>query len=233
MDFKTFIKERRTKLGYSQNKFSKLIGITQSYFNSIERGEVKNPPSEEVLEKIAKGLELDPRESDNLKYLAAVERTPDIIMEELFRIRNEVRNLRENTESNTSLTDSYLNLTNIPVFERVSAGTGALNDGEITDYLSIPGIKNPGETFGVNVWGDSMEPTIKDGSIIICRKDVEIRDGEIGAFLIDDEAYVKRLKITESYIALMSDNPNYPPIFIGPGEKLVAVGKVIKVLSDI
>ncbi len=233
MDFKSFIKERRTKLGYSQNKFSKLIGITQSYFNSIERGEVKNPPSEEVLEKIAKGLELDPKESDNLKYLAAVERTPDIIMEELSRIRSEVRSLRENTESNTSLTDSYLNLTNIPVFERVSAGTGALNDGEITDYLSIPGIKNPGETFGVNVWGDSMEPTIKDGSIIICRKDVEIRDGEIGAFLIDDEAYVKRLKITESYIALMSDNPNYPPIFIGPGEKLVAVGKVIKVLSDI
>lgn len=233
MDFKTFIKERRTKLGYSQNKFSKLIGITQSYFNSIERGEVKNPPSEEVLEKIAKGLELDTRETENLKYLAAIERTPDIIMEELSRMRNEVKSLKENAGSNTSLTDSFLNLSNIPIYERVSAGTGALNDGEITDYLSIPGIKNPGETFGVNVWGDSMEPTIKDGSIIICRKDVEIRNGEIGAFLVDDEAYVKRLKITESYIALMSDNPNYPPIFIGPGEKLVAVGKVIKVLSDI
>ncbi|GLI55599.1 helix-turn-helix transcriptional regulator [Propionigenium maris DSM 9537] len=233
MDFKSFIKERRTKLGYSQNKFSKLIGITQSYFNSIERGEVKNPPSEEVLEKIAKGLELDTRETENLKYLAAIERTPDIIMEELSRMRSEVKNLKENAGSNTSLTDTFLNLSNIPIYERVSAGTGALNDGEITDYLSIPGIKNPGETFGVNVWGDSMEPTIKDGSIIICRKDVEIRNGEIGAFLVDDEAYVKRLKITESYIALMSDNPNYPPIFIGPGEKLVAVGKVIKVLSDI
>ncbi len=233
MDFKSFIKERRTKLGYSQNKFSKLIGITQSYFNSIERGEVKNPPSEEVLEKIAKGLELDTRETENLKYLAAIERTPDIIMEELSRMRSEVKNLKENAGSNTSLTDNFLNLSSIPVYERVSAGTGALNDGEITDYLSIPGIKNPGETFGVNVWGDSMEPTIKDGSIIICRKDVEIRNGEIGAFLVDDEAYVKRLKITESYIALMSDNPNYPPIFIGPGEKLVAVGKVIKVLSDI
>lgn len=233
MDFKSFIKERRTKLGYSQNKFSKLIGITQSYFNSIERGEVKNPPSEEVLEKIAKGLELDTRETENLKYLAAIERTPDIIMEELSRIRSEVRSLKESAGSNTSLTDTFLNLSNIPIYERVSAGTGALNDGEITDYLSIPGIKNPGETFGVNVWGDSMEPTIKDGSIIICRKDVEIRNGEIGAFLVDDEAYVKRLKITESYIALMSDNPNYPPIFIGPGEKLVAVGKVIKVLSDI
>ena len=234
MNFKTFIKEKRIKLGYSQNKFSKLIGITQSYFNSIERGEVKNPPSEEVLDKISKGLELDPKESESLKYLAATERTPSIIMEELSKMKNEIKNLRENrVAANVTFDNNSLYLTNIPVFERISAGTGALNDGEITDYLSIPGLKNPGETFGVNVWGDSMEPTIKDGSVIICRKDIEIRDGEIGAFLIDDEAYVKRLKITESYIALMSDNPNYPPIFIGPGEKLLAVGKVIKVLSDI
>lgn len=233
MDFKSFVKKRRTELGYSQNKFSKLIGITQSYFNSIERGEVKNPPSDEVLDKIAVGLELDSRESENMKYLAAIERTPDIIMEELQRMKREVKNLKEERNSNISFSDHLPLGDTIPVFERVSAGTGAINDGEVTDYISIPGLKSPSETFGVNVWGDSMEPTIKDGSIIICRKDVEIRDGEIGAFLVDDEAYVKRLKITKSYIALMSDNPNYPPIFIGPGEKLVAVGKVIKVLSDI
>ena len=78
-----------------------------------------------------------------------------------------------------------------------------------------------------------MEPTIKNGSIIIAKKEVEVRNGEIGAFFINDEAYVKRLKVTESYIALISDNPNYPPIFIGPGEDLKVVGKVVKVLSDI
>ena len=78
-----------------------------------------------------------------------------------------------------------------------------------------------------------MEPTIKDGSIIICKKNIEIRNGEIGAFFIDDQAYVERLKITKNYIALISDNPNYAPIYIGPGENFHAVGKVIKVLSDI
>ena len=41
MDFITFLKSRREQLGYSQNKFSKLVNITQSYFNSIERGEAK------------------------------------------------------------------------------------------------------------------------------------------------------------------------------------------------
>ena len=29
MDFITFLKSRREKLGYSQNKFAKLVGITQ------------------------------------------------------------------------------------------------------------------------------------------------------------------------------------------------------------
>jgi SOS-response transcriptional repressor LexA len=232
MDFKTFIKDRRKTLGYSQNKFAKLIGITQSYFNTIERGEVKNPPSNEVLNKIAEGLQLNEKETETLKYLAATERTPIVIMEELSKLKKELGKIKME-KGNACIQENIALSTAIPVYERISAGIGALNDGEVTDYLAIPGVKNAQDVFAVNVWGDSMEPGIKNGSVIICRKDVEIRDGEIGAFLINDEAFVKRIKITSQYIALMSDNPNYPPIFIGPGENLIAVGKVIKVLSDI
>ena len=232
MDFKKFLKDRRKNLGYSQNKFAKSIGITQSYFNTIERGEVKNPPSEEVLDKISQGLQLNEKETETLKYLAALERTPDIIMKELSKLKKELTSA-ESLKANINLKESLPLIKGIPLYERISAGIGAINDGEVTDYLSIPGIKNAQEVFAVNVWGDSMEPNIKDGSVIICRKDVEIRDGEIGAFLLNDEAYVKRIKVTNQYVALMSDNPNYPPIFIGPGENLIAVGKVIKVLSDI
>ena len=98
----------------------------------------------------------------------------------------------------------------------------------------LPGLNNSNENiFAVNVVGDSMEPTIKDGSIIICKKTLDVKSGEIGAFFVDEQAYVKRLKITKNYVALVSDNPNYSPIYIGPGENLSVVGKVIKVLSDI
>jgi SOS-response transcriptional repressor LexA len=218
-------------LNLSQNKFAKLIGITQSYFNNIERGELKNPPSEEVLEKIAIGLELKEEEFDYLNFLVAFERTPQLIKDELQKKDKEINYLRGNSSitenSSISIEDQ------IPVFERISAGLGVLGEQEVTEYLSIPGIRNYGNMFAVNVWGDSMEPTIKDGSIIIAKKEVEVRNGEVGAFFINDEAFVKRLKITESYIALISDNPNYPPIFIGPGEDLKIVGKVVKVLSDL
>ncbi|EHO16416.1 hypothetical protein HMPREF9466_03042 [Fusobacterium necrophorum subsp. funduliforme 1_1_36S] len=44
MDFKTYLKEKREELGYSQNKLAKALQITQPYYNSIERGEVKIRP---------------------------------------------------------------------------------------------------------------------------------------------------------------------------------------------
>lgn len=225
MDFITFLKSRREQLGYSQNKFAKLVNITQSYFNSIERGEVKNPPSKEVLERIAEGLNLNSEEKKQMLYLAALERTPKMILNTLNELKEEVKLKEKNRMQNSE--------NSIPLFARISAGPGAFSDEEITDYIVLPGIKNNNNIFAVNVVGDSMEPTIKDGSIIICKKNIEIRNGEIGAFFIDDQAYVKRLKITKNYIALISDNPNYAPIYIGPGENFHAVGKVIKVLSDI
>ena len=229
MDFITFLKSRREQLGYSQNKFSKLVNITQSYFNSIERGEVKNPPSREVLERIAEGLELNSEEKKQMFYLAAIERTPQVILDTLNELEEELK-----LKTKNNMQDFLGNSENaIPLFERISAGPGAFSDDEITDYIVLPGLKNSSSLFAVNVVGDSMEPTIKDGSIIICKKNIEIRNGEIGAFFIDDQAYVKRLKITKNYIALISDNPNYAPIYIGPGENFHAIGKVIKVLSDI
>lgn len=223
MDFKEFLKSKRELLGYSQNKFSKLVGITQSYFNSIERGEVKNPPSEEVLENIISVLQLDSKDRERLLYLAAIQRTPLIILDKLKKLNKDLKSKHNQDSPNNS----------IPLFERISAGLGTFADEAISDYIVLPGLKNIENVFAVNVKGDSMEPTIKDGSIIICKKDVEIRNGEIGAFFVDDEAFVKRIKLTSEYIALMSDNPNYPPIYIGPKENFKAIGKVIKVLSDV
>lgn len=81
MDFRSFLRSKREALGISQNKFAKLVGITQSYYNGVERGEIKNPPSEEIIEKFVTTLLLTPEEGDKLKYLAAIERTPSIILE--------------------------------------------------------------------------------------------------------------------------------------------------------
>ncbi|MDR3259114.1 MAG: LexA family transcriptional regulator [Fusobacteriaceae bacterium] len=235
MNFLTFLKNKREQLGYTQNKFAKEIGITQPYYNNIERGEVKNPPSEEVLDKMVITLKLDTISAEEFKYLAAVERTPNIVLKKIDMLNKKIKvlenALKEKNLSKFSETGHLEHL--IPVFPRISAGLGALAEEEPTEYISIPGMKNIENLFAVRVNGDSMEPTIKNSSLILCRQCQEINNDEIGAFVLNDDAFVKRLKVTTNYVALISDNPNYNPIYIGPGENFKVVGRVIKVINDI
>lgn len=214
MDFKTYLKEKREELGYSQNKLAKALQITQPYYNSIERGEVKNPPSEEILGRMMCLFQMEKKEIDYFQYLAAVERTPKIILDRMKKLKEEGPSV-------------------IPLFPRISAGIGVFGEEEVEDYISIPGIRNVEEVFSVRVKGDSMEPTIKNTSIIVCRKNVQVYNGEIGAFAVNGEAYVKRLQVKQDYIVLMSDNPNYQPIYISPQDELVSLGKVLKVINDV
>ena len=78
-----------------------------------------------------------------------------------------------------------------------------------------------------------MEPTIKNQSIIICRQGSELRDGEVGAFLVNGESFVKRIKVTKNFFALLSDNPNYQPIYVYPQDEFKVIGKVLKVINDV
>lgn len=228
MNFKTFLRNRREEMGYSQNKLAKAIGITQSYYNTIERGEVRNPPSEEILDKMIAILQFTTKEAAEFKYLAAIERTPTLILEELKKLEKQKDATPKVNVSELKDLDNY-----IPLYSRISAGIGVFTEEAPVDFISIPGVRNVETLFAVNVKGDSMEPTIKNSSIILCRKGVEVRNGEIGAFIVNEESYVKRLKVTGNYIALISDNPNYQPIYIGPGEEFSVVGKVLKVINDI
>lgn len=228
MDFKTYIKAKREAAGLSQNKVSKLAGITQSYYNGIERGEVRNPPSEEVLDSLIKVLLLTPSEGEKLKYLAAIERTPVIILNELKRLSDE-----KELSKRKVIKDISNNNTLIPLFSRISAGVGLITDEEPTDFISLPGIRNADNVFAINVKGDSMEPTIKNQSIILCRQGEELKDGEVGAFLVNGESFVKRIKVTKNFFALLSDNPNYRPIYVYPEDEFKVIGKVLKVINDV
>ncbi|WP_294657420.1 S24 family peptidase [uncultured Fusobacterium sp.] len=194
---------------------------------SSRRG-VKNPPSEEILDKFVKILLLTPSEGDKLKYLAAIERTPAIILNEIKRLSDE-----KELSKRKVIKDISNNNVLIPLFSRISAGIGMITDEEPIDYISLPGIKNSENIFAINVKGDSMEPTIKNQSIILCRQGNELRDGEVGAFLVNGESFVKRIKVTKNFFALLSDNPNYQPIYVYPQDEFKVIGKVLKVINDV
>lgn len=88
-------------------------------------------------------------------------------------------------------------------------------------------IRHPLATFYVRVTGDSMEPLIQAGAILIVDRMLETKDDDIVIARLGDELCVKRLKITDDgAILLFSDNPIYKPIVIDEASNFEVWGKV-------
>lgn len=104
------------------------------------------------------------------------------------------------------------NIYMIPVFNSVSAGLGTYADSNI-DYHRPAEITNPLEVrnyFYCTVTGNSMEPTIPDGSIILVHKQNIVESGEVAVVLLDDDnAVVKRVCYGNDWLELRSENPDY------------------------
>ena len=106
----------------------------------------------------------------------------------------------------------------IPVLGDVAAGrpTEALTDVE--DYEDIPAAwAQTGEYAALRIHGDSMEPRMVEGDVVIVRVQPTVSDGDVAVVLIDDggetHATCKRVKLTPDGITLLSFNPAYEPMF--------------------
>ena len=86
--------------------------------------------------------------------------------------------------------------------------------------------------FALKVSGDSMEPDIPNGSIVLVKICDSINVGEIGAFYYDGVAYCKRVLFENGKSYLESINTKYAPIEIVPENTLKVYGKIIGVESN-
>lgn len=81
----------------------------------------------------------------------------------------------------------------------------------------------------LEVKGDSMEPTIADGDLVIVDQAQRAPDDGIMAFILDDTAYIKRMRRFFDGIDIISDNKKmYPPIQLGRDrfDELHIIGRV-------
>ncbi len=126
----------------------------------------------------------------------------------------------------------------IPVMEQAfSAGYGQYlpDSEEIKEYISVPrDLKKYGSKFAASrVRGDSMQPTLFDGDIIIC--DLNGYDGTDGIYAIiyKGNGFVKRLQRTSEGVKIISDNRHYDPMFEGSeSEDFRIIGKVRSVMHN-
>lgn len=197
------IKELREKAGKQQKELAIDLGVSQPTVSDWESG--RKIPSAKSTSKIADYFQVP------IDYLLGREPTP------------------EGAPAPSRPGSKW-----IPVLGRVAAGTPIEAVEDILDYEEIDAkTAASGEYFALQIKGQSMEPRIKDGDVVIIRKQNDCNSGDIAVVLVNgDEATVKRIKKRPEGIMLIPSNPAYEPMFYSNEdiEKLpvTIIGKVIE-----
>ncbi|WP_335996906.1 helix-turn-helix domain-containing protein [Fusobacterium polymorphum] len=208
MDMYDRIRNRRKELGMTQDELAKLTGYNDR--SSIAKIEAKKA---------------DLSQSKIIAFAEALKVSTSYLMD------GEVKEIEE--KSNINMNHIETDFMMIPLYESISAGYGASNS-EFIKMIPVFGLKKNGTTyFAVKVEGDSMEPKIPNGSTIIIKKDIAIEVGEIGAFNLNDENFVKQKKLVKDKLILHSFNLAYEDKVVNEFDDFIEYGKVVKVMIDL
>ena len=111
--------------------------------------------------------------------------------------------------------EEYGKCIRIPVLGKVPAGIPVEAVEEVLSYEELSAAAYPeGYYFGLQISGNSMEPRIQDGDIVIVRKQEDVESGKIAVVLVENEnATVKKLIKHEKGISLLPFNQSYTPMF--------------------
>ena len=103
----------------------------------------------------------------------------------------------------------------INVLGRVAAGIPINAITEIIDTEEISeDLAKTGDFFALKIKGDSMEPRIVDGDVVIVKQQEDAENGDTVITLVNgDDAVCKRLRKYRDGLELISNNPAYAPMF--------------------
>ncbi|MBF0714537.1 helix-turn-helix domain-containing protein [Gemella sp. GH3] len=122
----------------------------------------------------------------------------------------------------------------IPVLGEVAAGVPIEAIEDIIDYEEITEeMASRGDFFGLKIKGDSMEPAIMNGDVVIVRQQPDAESGDTVIVVVNgDSATCKKIKKHANGLMLIPINPNYETTFYSNEEittiPIVIIGKVVE-----
>ena len=214
-DVKERFKEIRISNELSQKEFAEKLGTSQGVISDIEHG--RKGISRNVL--LALGTEFNinatwvltgegdmflPRQISAFK---TAEQTINSVNEAL------IKNAESIDETITPPQELNQNDFVVPILDQsLSAGKGQIlpDDDNPIGYIAVPKeLKRYGNKLAaIYVNGDSMEPTLQRGDLVVCDSCGWDGDG-IYALRMDGCGYVKRLARKPGKLVVISDNPKY------------------------
>lgn len=118
---------------------------------------------------------------------------------------------------------------NVPLVGMVHAGEPMLAEEYISDYIPVAeGEVYDGEHFFMEVVGDCMTGDyIAEGSVVLVKRESDLREGKIYVVRMGDEVLLRRVKRIKRSLALIPSNPAYDPMIVGEGD-ITVIGRVIE-----
>lgn len=183
-----------------------VLGISLSYLLDYY-GEEKAPPYSDEAMKLAEDYDGLDRHGKRLVRLVADEEKARCEVERQAKAAA-LRESREQMETAKELEAPEETVYILPYYlHPSSAGTGEYSGGDEWEELTLRKRPPRGASYVVQVHGDSMEPTYRDGDKVFVRAGADIRLGQIGIFIMGGEQYVKELGDG----VLISHNSEYDP----------------------
>ena len=203
------IRMRRKELGLSQDDLAAQLSLSQQAVAKVEKGaiDISRWPWQR-LEALRRALKWSPEEFTEKTGIEL----PGVSADQVLR-------------------DHALGVKShiIPI---VDAGAGLPSWTDTGEHIEVllPEISgfDRNDLFAVRVKGDSMEPTLSEGDVVIFVKDGEPESGKIVAVHVpDDGLIVKRLQKVNGTWLLASDNPAHPPRPLREGERIFGVARAV------
>lgn len=217
--------------------FSEEIELPYTTVRSIlERG-VLNSKVENVI-KIAEGLDMDPKEflkldRENIKVFdedqTVIDNLNDVLKKLELERKKKVYQIAKNelSEQNSNIID-LREYKDVEIQSKLSAGTGILDlEPQQTEIISFNGYIPEKYDLAFKVSGNSMEPLFTDKEIVFVTVDSEVRNGQIGVVMINDEAYIKKMYVEDNNLRLVSLNSDYDDILVDDRDDIRVVGRVV------
>lgn len=229
------IKFYREQRGLEQKEFARMIGITPNTISNWENGRTR--PDINLLPNICDALNISFYDLFNLddptiKYTAKeqthLERYNHLNEGHKFAVDQMIENLIQ-VEEVENCPDIKLATY---CSKRLAAGIGDPSEiednGEPIYLYSSPEVDKTDYVFTVN--GDSMEPDYHSGQMVLVQSIANggnITEGDIGAFMVGNETYIKEYREDGLY----SHNEKYKPMHFDENTNVYLIGVVLGTLD--
>lgn len=223
------LKKARKDAGLTQYDVYNRLGVSQSTFSAWETG--KSEPSISVFLQLCSIYNINnisdffladvPSNTRNALDSTLISMISKLTPQGRAAVYNCINFEYNNMRAHQPMTHRTLPL----YLQPAAAGIGNYLGG--AEYEEIE-IEAPTEADAcIRISGDSMKPVVNDGDIVFVKFQPQILSGQTGIFVLNGEAYCKKLEYRSDFPCLCSFNPDYSPIFVGPTDELRVIGRVL------